>query len=88
MQPGAPALVQARLELELYQAVARRPWQVARSARHPMRRFAMKALFTALTLSQAERDRIKWDRFILVVSTAVTIGLIMLYAYGKVTLRW
>jgi hypothetical protein len=53
-----------------------------------MRRFAMKALFTALNLSQAERDRINWDRLILVVSTLVTIGLIVLYAYGKATFRW
>ena len=53
-----------------------------------MRRFAMKALFTALNLSQAERDRINWDRLILVVSTLVTIGLIVLYAYVKATFRW
>ena len=42
-----------------------------------MRRFAMKALFTALNLDRAERTRIDWDRRILTFSTAVTIGLLM-----------
>ena len=53
-----------------------------------MRRFAMKALFTALNLSQADRDRINCDRLILVSSMLVTAGLIALYAYGKATSRW
>ncbi len=53
-----------------------------------MRRFAMKALFTALSLSRAERMRIDWDRRILIFSTAVTIGLIALYIFGKSTGRW
>ncbi len=53
-----------------------------------MRRFAMKALFTALNLSKAERSRIDWDRRILVFSTAVTIGLVALYVWGKMTGRW
>ncbi|MCG2630128.1 hypothetical protein L6654_26220 [Bradyrhizobium sp. WYCCWR 13023] len=53
-----------------------------------MRRFAMKALFTALNLGRAERTRIDWDRRVVVFSTAVTIGLIALYIYGKATLRW
>jgi len=53
-----------------------------------MRRFAMKALFTALNLDRAERTRIDWDRRILTFSTAVTIGLIALYIFGKVTSRW
>ena len=53
-----------------------------------MRRFAMKALFTALNLNQAERDRINWDRLILIFSTLVTAGLIALYAFGKATSRW
>lgn len=53
-----------------------------------MRRFAMKALFTVLNLSRAERTRIDWDRTIIVVSTAVTIGLVALYFFGKSTARW
>jgi hypothetical protein len=53
-----------------------------------MRQFAMKALFAALSLNKAERDRINWDRRILIFSTLVTIGLIALYAYGKATSRW
>ncbi|MDA9443657.1 hypothetical protein XH98_32135 [Bradyrhizobium sp. CCBAU 51745] len=55
---------------------------------NPMRRFAMKALFTALNLDRAERTRIDWDRRIVIFSTAVTIGLIALYVYGKATSRW
>jgi hypothetical protein len=54
----------------------------------PMRRFAMKALLTALSLNRAERARIDWDRTVLVVSTAVTLGLIALYVFGKSTARW
>lgn len=53
-----------------------------------MRRFAMKALFTALSLNRAERTQVDWDRRILVFSTAVTIGLIALYVFGKSTARW
>jgi hypothetical protein len=53
-----------------------------------MRRFAMKALFTALNLDRAERTRVDWDRTAIVVSTAVTLGLVALYLYGKATSRW
>lgn len=53
-----------------------------------MRRFAMKALFTALNLDRTERTRIDWDRRVVIFSTAVTVGLIALYAYGKATSRW
>jgi hypothetical protein len=53
-----------------------------------MRRFAMKALLTALNLDRAERARIDWDRRILIFSTAVTVGLIALYIFGKATSRW
>ena len=50
-----------------------------------MRRFAMKALFN---LDRAERTRIDWDLTAIVVSTAVTLGLVALYIYGKATSRW
>ncbi|MGY8681364.1 hypothetical protein Q2941_26755 [Bradyrhizobium sp. UFLA05-153] len=53
-----------------------------------MRRFAMKALFTALSLNREERKRIDWDRNVLIFSTAVTAGLIALYVLGKATARW
>ncbi len=53
-----------------------------------MRRFAMKALFTALNFNRAERARVDWDRTILIISTAVTVGLVALYLYGKSTSRW
>jgi hypothetical protein len=53
-----------------------------------MRRFAMKALFTALSLNKAERMRIDWDRRVLLFSSAVTIGLVALYVWGKATSRW
>jgi len=52
-----------------------------------MRRFAMKALFTVLNFNRAE-PRIDWDRTVLVLSTAVTLGLIALYLFGKSTARW
>jgi hypothetical protein len=53
-----------------------------------MRRFALKALFAALTLNRAEKKHIDWDRMILILSTCVTIGLATLYAFGKATSRW
>ncbi|WP_426615575.1 hypothetical protein [Bradyrhizobium sp. McL0616] len=53
-----------------------------------MRRFAMKALFTALNLNRGGRARIDWDRCALIISTAVTLGLIALYILGKSTSRW
>jgi hypothetical protein len=53
-----------------------------------MRRFALKAVFTALTVNRAAHKRPDWDRIVLLGSTAVTLGLIGLYAYGKATSRW
>jgi hypothetical protein len=53
-----------------------------------MLRFAMKALFTALNLNRTERVRIDWHRTVLIVSTAVTLGLVALYVFGKSTARW
>lgn len=53
-----------------------------------MRRFAMKALFTALNLNPARRERVDWGRRISAFSALVTIGLIALYLYGKATSRW
>jgi len=53
-----------------------------------MRRFAMKALFTALSLNRGERKRIDWDRNVLIFSTAVTACLIALYVFGRISARW
>ncbi len=53
-----------------------------------MRRFAMKALFTALNFNRSDRTRIDWDRTVLIASTAVTVGLVVLYLFGKSASRW
>jgi hypothetical protein len=53
-----------------------------------MRRFAMKALFMVLNFNRAERERIDWDRAVIISSTVVTFGLIALYVFGKSTARW
>jgi hypothetical protein len=53
-----------------------------------MRRFAMKAIFSLLTLNRTRKRRPDLDRFILIFSTAVTVGLVALYIYGKNTARW
>lgn len=53
-----------------------------------MRRLPLKALFALLTLNKAQRKRLDWDRVILIFSTSVTVGLVALFAYGKVTSRW
>lgn len=54
----------------------------------PMSRFAPKAIFALLMLRNAENKSQSWDRIILIFSTAVTIGLVALYLYGKATSRW
>jgi len=53
-----------------------------------MRRFALKALFAVLTLNRTEKKHIDRDRMVLIFSTCVTVGLVMLYAFGKATSRW
>jgi len=53
-----------------------------------MRKFAPKAIFSILAIRRTAADRPQWDRIALVVSTAVTLGLAALYAYGKATSRW
>lgn len=53
-----------------------------------MRRSAMKALFTVLSLNRARRMRIDRDRAVLIFSTVVTLGLVALYFFGKSTARW
>jgi hypothetical protein len=54
----------------------------------PMRRFALKALVAVLTLNRAKKRHIDWNRIVLLASTCVTIGLVMLYGFGKATSRW
>ena len=53
-----------------------------------MRRFAFKALFAVLSLNMTGRKRLDWDRVVLIFSTSVTVGLVALYVYGKITSRW
>jgi hypothetical protein len=53
-----------------------------------MRKGPLKGLIVLLTLSLHPDARPNWDRIVLIASTAVTIGLIALYAYGKATGRW
>ncbi len=53
-----------------------------------MRRFGLKALFTLLTVNRVKKERIDWDRVILISSTSVTVALIALYLFGKATSRW
>ena len=52
-----------------------------------MRRLPFKALFAVLALNKTKK-RTDWDRLIPIFSTAVTVGLVALYAYGKATSRW
>ena len=53
-----------------------------------MRNFAPKAIFSILAVRRIAADKPRWDRIALVVSIAVTLGLVALYAYGKATSRW
>jgi hypothetical protein len=54
----------------------------------PMRKAAFKALVSLLAFSEADGTRLNRDRIVLVASTAVTLGLVALYIYGKVAGRW
>ncbi len=52
-----------------------------------MRRTAWKAIFALLSVAGSDRQP-DWYRVVLVGSTLVTVGLAVLYAYGKATSRW
>ena len=54
----------------------------------PMRKAPFKALFALLTLSRDDQTPLPWDRIVLIFSILVTIGLAILYVYGKATGRW
>jgi hypothetical protein len=82
-------MIPADLGLTCVNSRLTQPWQSGGDFRIIlMRRFAVKAVFTALTVNRAEKRRPDWDRIILIVSTSVTAGLVVLYAYGKATSRW
>lgn len=53
-----------------------------------MRKVGLKAFLALLSLNRAQKDRPHWDRVILIFSTSVTVGLIALYVFGKLTSRW
>jgi len=53
-----------------------------------MPKFGMKAVLTALTLSRARRQQPDWEQLVIIFSTAVTVGLVAAYLYGKATSRW
>jgi hypothetical protein len=53
-----------------------------------MPRFAAKALLAILTANRSRRNAPNWDRIVILGSTAVTVGLVALFAYGKATSRW
>ena len=53
-----------------------------------MRKVGMKALLTMLALNRSNGRQPNWDRIVIAASTAVTIGLVALYLYGKSSARW
>ena len=53
-----------------------------------MRKAPLKALVSLLVLNRAGNTRLDWDRIVLIGSTVVTIGLIALYAYGRMNGHW
>lgn len=53
-----------------------------------MPRLGIKALFAILTLNRTQRKRPDLDRIVIACSTLITIGLVVLYAYGKASSRW
>jgi hypothetical protein len=63
-------------------------WFAREIGERPLRKAGLKAVLALLAIGRAGHDWPHWDRVILIFSTAVTIGLIALYAYGKATSRW
>jgi hypothetical protein len=53
-----------------------------------MPKLAMKALLTSLTLRGSRRQQFDFERIVTIASTAVSIGLVAAYLYGKSTSRW
>jgi hypothetical protein len=53
-----------------------------------MAKVPVKALLTLLTVNRSRQEQPDWDRIVTVSSIVVTIGLVALYVYGKVTSRW
>jgi hypothetical protein len=53
-----------------------------------MARLPAKALLILLTLNRSDRKQLNWDRIVILSSTAVTVGLVALFVYGKATSRW
>jgi hypothetical protein len=53
-----------------------------------MPKFGMKAVLTVFTMSRSREKRPDWEQLVVSFSTAVTIGLVAAYLYGKATSRW
>jgi hypothetical protein len=53
-----------------------------------MPKVGLKALLTILALNRSRARQPDWDRIVIAASTAVTVALVALYAYGKATARW
>jgi hypothetical protein len=53
-----------------------------------MRTRGLKAVFALLALNRKDNNPTDWNRVILIFSNCVTVGLITLYVFGKVTGRW
>ena len=54
----------------------------------PVPKLAPKAIFALFTLKKVENRPVGPDRVILIFSTVVTVGLVALCAFGKITSRW
>ncbi len=52
-----------------------------------MAKFGMKAALTAFTMSRRDKPP-DWEQLVIIFSTAVTVGLVAAYLYGKATSRW
>jgi hypothetical protein len=67
-----------------------RPWRVLAVSSYGASdaRGGLQALVSLLAFSEADGTRLNRDRIVLVASTAVTLGLVALYIYGKVAGRW
>ena len=53
-----------------------------------MPKFAPKAIFALFSLNKAGKKPLGRDRLVIIFSTAVTVGLVALYIFGKATSRW
>jgi hypothetical protein len=73
-------------QVDVSQCIASAVWEPSSQIESaPMRTRGLKAVFALLALNRKSNKRSDWDRVVLIFSSCVTVGLIAIYVYGKMT---